>query len=395
MRHPTLDPRSGGVDWKTVALQVFTPDEPFFFLIRQTFRRLGVPTIGRLALGATPIAPGGVALIDLVPDPEAGLAAISCLRRASATRPLLVVAPSTLTGPLAEARRLGIDGTVPKPVSGHELTLRVTEVLTQPRPVPVAEPAPLPLPVRPVGAVVPPLAPPPPPPSPPPVVRRWDEADLLPVAVPPALRSGALELADLPPPRPSSSWQDALDSPAAPAPVRTRSGRDLGPVLAEHRLWLDSAGAEGQRLTLSGDDLAGTDLAGALLPKATLRGVDLSDAVLTDARLDGADLRQAVLSAADLCRADLGVATLRHARLDLCRLEGASLRGADLSGASLIGAHLAEADFAGANLTGADLSRTDLSAVKNLIQKQVEKTRCTLETRLPPGLCRPPGSGEG
>ena len=91
----------------------------------------------------------------------------------------------------------------------------------------------------------------------------------------------------------------------------------LKEVLALHKVWIDSDGAEGKRADLSGADLRGADL----------RGADLSGACLY-----GADLREADLTKANLWEANLYVAKLNGADLSGANLEGASLGAADLRG---------------------------------------------------------------
>jgi uncharacterized protein YjbI with pentapeptide repeats len=100
--------------------------------------------------------------------------------------------------------------------------------------------------------------------------------------------------------------------------LKTYTKEELAEIQAKHRLWRDTAGAEGERADLSGADLSGADLSGAYLSRADLSGADLSRAYLSDADLSGADLSRADLSGAYLSRA---------------YLSRADLSGADLSGA--------------------------------------------------------------
>ncbi|CCG42262.1 pentapeptide repeat-containing protein [Magnetospirillum molischianum] len=426
MRHPSHADGGRRTDWKNVRLMVFSTDEQFRFLVRQTFKKLATREI---------IAYGGVAetidlfqrgadlaIVDLTGTPDDGLTVIERLRsHATGPLPILAVASSALKGTVDHARALGIEGMVPKPVSGHELTLRVADTLADP----IRMPAPTashdrarPSHVRAVPAssvtTVADAAPPPAPPSPsapttfspqaePAPIRRISggtlgDDDLAALSVRPTSRLGDDDLA--PPPfdaeaerkRRKQAWLDAMAASGHVARIGGDVARfDLSAIIAEHGKWLETSAAEGQRANVASRDLAGADLTEAVLPQASFREADLSDACLARARLDGSDFRRAILSAADLGGADLGVATLRHARLDLSNLEGAALRGCDLSGAVLSRARLAGADMKGAILVGADLRAADLSKVENLTQTQVEKTLCDLDTRLPPGLNRPPG----
>lgn len=447
MRHPSHADGGRRTDWKNLRLLVFGTDDQFRFLVRQTFRKLAVGDIVSYGTASDTIdlIRRGVdlAIVDLTASPDDALAVIGWLRsNAPAPLPILVAASPALKGAVDRARALGIEGMMPKPVSGHELTLRVADTLaaptrmaapanvhdrgkqnhvravaTQPHPETVTVSAPLP--------PVPPVPPPPVPAHqvparqvpaaaapahrnrsgnggvPAAALRRgtWGDDDLAPLPTKPSGRLGDEDLA--PPPfdaeaeaarRRKQAWQDALTAAGHVVRVGGDVARfDLSAVIAEHAKWLETSGAKGQRANFANRDLAGADLTEVILPQASFRETDLSDASLACARLDGSDFRRAVLSAADLGGANLGVAALRHARLDLSNLEGAVLRGCDLSGAVLSRARLAGADLKGAIMIGADLTNADLSKVENLTQVQVEKTLCNLDTRLPPGLNRPPG----
>lgn len=454
MRHPSHADGGRRTDWKNLRLLVFGTDDQFRFLVRQTFRKLAVGDIVSYGIASDTIelARRGtdLAIVDLTGSPDEALAVIGWLRgNAPAQVPILVVASAALKGAVDRARALGIEGMLPKPVSGHELTLRVADTLAAPirmaapaaihdrgkpnhvRAVPPPVPEPIAVAVAPPPPPPAPIAPPPTPvslsPRPAPVVipparqtrigaggsaaaplRRisggtLSEDDLVALPTRPSGRLGDDDLA--PPPfdaeaeaarrraeRRKQAWQDALAAAGHVVRVGGDVARfDLSAVIAEHAKWLETSGAEGQRANVSNRDLAGADLTDVILPQASFRETDLSDACLARARLDGSDFRRAILSAADLGGANLGVAALRHARLDLSNLEGAVLRGCDLSGAVLSRARLAGADLKGAIMIGADLTNADLSKVENLTQTQVEKTLCNLDTRLPPGLNRPPG----
>jgi hypothetical protein len=110
----------------------------------------------------------------------------------------------------------------------------------------------------------------------------------------------------------------------------------LKEILDQHKLWIETNGAEGKRANLEGGNLSGADLYRADLYRADLYRADLTGADLTGASLEGADLRGANLERANLKRANL---------------MGANLTGAYLGGANLVGAILS-----GANLTNAILS---------------------------------------
>lgn len=113
-----------------------------------------------------------------------------------------------------------------------------------------------------------------------------------------------------------------------------------------------------------------TDLRRADLGWSDVRGATLIDASLEGAMLQGADFTEAFLTGADLTMA---------------RLEGANLTRANLKGAILSGARLA-----GAVLSDTDLRGVDLTKAKGINQSQIDVACVNGETRLPPGLTRPP-----
>jgi hypothetical protein len=97
---------------------------------------------------------------------------------------------------------------------------------------------------------------------------------------------------------------------------------------------------------------------------------------LKAARLQDAFLRFATLSAGNLEAADMSGADLVHARFD----------DADLSAANLSNAKLDHADFSGANLRNVNLSGASLCHAKNLTQAQLEESKGSNSTILPPDL---------
>lgn len=106
----------------------------------------------------------------------------------------------------------------------------------------------------------------------------------------------------------------------------TVSRAELDLQLASHKQWLDSDGARGQRLDLSGQLLAGIDFRGVDLRQANLNNAILDGAMLADAMLQGAELRQTTFLNADLSNADL---------TDAHGLAFHNLAGTDLTGANL------------------------------------------------------------
>ena len=82
--------------------------------------------------------------------------------------------------------------------------------------------------------------------------------------------------------------------------LRNISKAELDKIIDNHKKWLQSGGAEGERA-----DLRYADLSSANLRYANLRSADLSSANLRYANLRYADLSYANLSSADLRYADL------------------------------------------------------------------------------------------
>lgn len=111
---------------------------------------------------------------------------------------------------------------------------------------------------------------------------------------------------------------------------------EFAEILDQHKLWVDSAGKEGERGDLSGVNLAGRDLTsvnlqGAQLNKTNLRGAELSMANLRGASLVEADLREANLLGAEFSGANLMGANLYGAQgLWAGRLGGTNLFDATL-----------------------------------------------------------------
>ncbi|OJX68063.1 pentapeptide repeat-containing protein [Magnetospirillum sp. 64-120] len=433
MRHPTML-HSGDIDWKGIRVLLFSRDDSFRFLVRQTFRKLNVREILSTSVSADATPMMGqvpdIALLDPDGDVDQAVAFLERVRQADADMPVLLIGASSDKPLLARFLPLGLEGVVPKRVSGHELTHRVADALKNPKrmAVPVVAKASSPL-----DQPVTPPAPPPPVTKAAPVTASPSTASpstaapvtapQVPVRTPSAYQppagldgrkptGGKLGDGDIAVTAQAKSRQYDLvedDSEAkrlaekrkkrwleemarqgkTPKKGKDVAALDVSAIVAAHGQWLVSKGADGQRAVFNKMDLGGADLSGAILANASFREADLSDAFLAESRLDGADFRYAVLGAAQLGGANLGVAQLRHADLRLANLEGCCLRGADLAGAKLSRAKLAGADLGGAILMGADLAQADLSKVENLTQGQVEKTLCDLETKLPPGLTRP------
>lgn len=141
MRHPTVTQSVQGTDWKKVRVLVFGLDDQFRFLARQTFRKLNVREVASFDQPgdlSRLLAQGfDILLIDFAAKPDEGMRVLEGLRQPPGNpMPVLAVAPSTLKDVLDRAKALGIEGVVPKPISGHELGHRVGETLAKPERMP-------------------------------------------------------------------------------------------------------------------------------------------------------------------------------------------------------------------------------------------------------------------
>jgi len=107
---------------------------------------------------------------------------------------------------------------------------------------------------------------------------------------------------------------------------------ELKSILANHKLWIDTNGKQGNFANLRGAYLGGANLSYANLSCVNLRDADLYRADLTSADLTSADLTGASLILANLEGADLRGANLYRAYLTDANLEGANLQWANLTG---------------------------------------------------------------
>ena len=132
--------------------------------------------------------------------------------------------------------------------------------------------------------------------------------------------------------------------------------------------------------------------------------IALSGADLSRANLAGGNLAGAVLSEMNLSGANLTYANLSGAVLSETNLAGANLLGANLSDASLFGANLAGAILLGANLSRANLSAADLSGAAFLpadarfgstifSHADLTEAKWPGDKPVPVGWTRDPGSG--
>jgi len=159
----------------------------------------------------------------------------------------------------------------------------------------------------------------------------------------------------------------------------------LEELFRRHRQFIDSSGAAGALLDLSGFDLRGSGpWVGACLTLAKASGavfyrLDLTRAELQAAkcqggdfrncRLDEADMRGICLAGSRMNNASMRKVDLRALQMDQGRrmpadLSDASLRHVDLSGALLGGVQLAGADLSFSDLTDVDLTHVDVAGAK-------------------------------
>ncbi len=421
MRHPT-QLHSGTVQWPKIRILVYGQDDAFRFLARQTFRKLAVREVLSTSVpaDATPMmaqAPD-IALVDVDGELELALAFLKRVRTGDPGMPVLVIARPDDRALLAPALALGIEGVVPKPVSGHELVHRVQAALREPRRVPAPPPAATPAVARGggfgggfaagggrVGGGGPGAAP---------AVRSgktgggsagwldhdipatgktvaggklaWGDDDL--PAAPPKVAAGSYgddEAPPLPVKAATGSYGDIADDGGAP-PRSAAKGRLDGLIEAlpdmlkpKRRRKDEAAAAEAERArwqeelaeaghqSRAGKDVAGLDvdaIVAAHLQWLTSQGAEGKRADFKKMDLAGGALAGTVLANAGFREADLSDAQLAEARLDGADFRYASLSAADLSAADLGVAQLRHCDLRLANLQGACLRGADLSGAR-------------------------------
>ncbi|HLO76875.1 MAG TPA: pentapeptide repeat-containing protein [Magnetospirillum sp.] len=423
MRHPT-QLHNGDVDWPQIRILVYSQDDAFRFLARQTFRKLAVREVLSTSVpaDAAPMLQQGpdLALVDVDTDLAMAMAFLQRVRQADREMPVLLVAKAEDRPRLGPALTLGVEGMVPKPVSGHELVHRVGSSLKEPRRLPAPAPKVVPKPPAPVqagrgggfvaggrgvggggsyGDA----------PTPAsgaakggagwladddlPAEKKkvaggklaWD--DDAPAAAAVAVKGGAGSYGDEPPPAKAASAGSYGDDEApakgqAPAakgrldslidalpdvlkPKRRRK-EQVEQDEAERVRWqaeLAEAGHESR----SGKDVAGLDvdaIVAAHLQWLTTQGAEGKRADFKKMDLAGGSLAGSVLANAGFREADLSDAQLADARLDGADFRYASLSAADLTGANLGVAQLRHSDLRLANLQGAVLRGADLSGAR-------------------------------
>src|SRR5260370_5667400 len=131
------------------------------------------------------------------------------------------------------------------------------------------------------------------------------------------------------PERPQSPFAGMADL-SARTPVRVLSRVEIGRMLAEHRLYLETDYHQGHRANFSSADLTGRDFSGLNLRGIKMDRALLSAADFTGAHLQGANLIGAILQEACFDRADLSRARLSGANLVSASFEDTCLAKADM-----------------------------------------------------------------
>ncbi len=163
--------------------------------------------------------------------------------------------------------------------------------------------------------------------------------------------------------------EEVADQPQEPGATAAPQYREipegeLKHILAQHKMWVETEGQEGEEANLSNANLQGANLSNANLQRANLCEANLEGADLQGAKLDGANLQGAHLWNANLFGAKLRGAKLRGANLSNANFQGANLTGATFERRILTEDGEPGTDLPAANLTNADLQNADLSDAK-------------------------------
>ncbi len=411
MRHPSLD--TGDTDWSAIRLVIYSQDDSFRFLARSTFRKLEAADV--LSTSVAVDIPTFLArqpqlvVVDLDGDGEAGLAVLATVR-APATSPcpqasVLVVVKGGDKACLSRALALGVEGILPKPVSGHELMMRVDATLRRPQrlpagPVAAARPKIVLVPAPPaepgssgmvegdavkaeiarltarLGVVV--ASPPPPPPP-----QRHGGGGGLVVgrSVPTAAKAagGKLSAEDLAPAVPGKGGKLSADdlapaakpkggklsaddlAPAVPGKGGKHSADDLAPAVGGGRERLAQAAPP----ELRPPPPAAADEAGR--KRAAKAKAEWQDSLQQAGHCERTGADVAALDVTAIVAAHLEWLHSQGGRGQRANFEGMDLAGGDLSRTVLAGAgfrraDLSDATLAEARLDGADFRFATLSA---------------------------------
>jgi len=190
----------------------------------------------------------------------------------------------------------------------------------------------------------------------------------------------------------------ALDAPRILRGAKPPRGSLDADAIAQHRMWLESNGARGQRLVVVTADAAervareaeltgcrlerirmiGVDLVGAGLARAELVDVDLTrarieTANISDAHLTSCNLTEAIAEhtsfsgvraeACDFSRGKLATSQWTRAYVERCIFTAADLADTQIGLAHFVACDFRAATLAGAVLAGAIFERCDLRGV--------------------------------
>lgn len=114
-------------------------------------------------------------------------------------------------------------------------------------------------------------------------------------------------------------------------PIRLPPDDSLRHALAQHRLWLDSEGRSGERLTLRGTRLQHVDLTGCDLSHAHLESVYFKNCWLSDTRFVGSYLRYATFDRCVMNDVDFSEACLMDVIQSECEALGHLYTGAAMN----------------------------------------------------------------
>jgi len=141
--------------------------------------------------------------------------------------------------------------------------------------------------------------------------------------------------------------------------------QELAEKLSAHKIWLDSLGTKGRKLTLDKADFRNMDLIEYQLEQAylischfdyiNLNRKDFSSSLLCSSTFISTRLKGADFCKSNLSYADFTNAKMHNARLADCECIETIFRSADLSNANLIGILFDNTDLRDANLSYADV----------------------------------------
>lgn len=147
----------------------------------------------------------------------------------------------------------------------------------------------------------------------------------------------------------------------------------LAEKLSAHKVWLDSLGTKGRKLTLDEADFRNMDLTQYQLEQAYLISchfdyINLNRKDFSSSLLCSSTFISTRLKGADFCKSNLSYADFTNAKMHNvwladCECIETIFRGADLSNANLIGVLFDNTDLRDANLSYADVRLSTFEGV--------------------------------